>query len=373
MTDMGRELPNGVHADRSRHGQVRIYFKVKGGKKIRLRQKPGTPEFLDEVACARLGIPYAPAGAAPKAVIKPGAAQAGTLDWLIAEYQRRAHSLVEPETFARRAKMLAEVASYERSGQRAGDQPFEIFKRKHVVEIRDALRETPGARNNVVKAVSALFGWAMDAGIHEGHNPAAGIERLHSGDGFKEWSVDEVHQFLRHHGPGSMARRAMTVILFTGLRVSDACVAGRQHIYQGKDPETGAVSPWLKIRVSKTRKSSGVDVDIPLLPEVLAEIGDAKSLFLIPGQSGKGYTKESLSNMVAKWTKQAGLTGLSAHGLRKTGATIAAENGASVLTIQAIWAWVTVEQVELYTRKARRRAAAAQAGRFLKLERPKNE
>lgn len=67
------------------------------------------------------------------------------------------------------------------------------------------------------------------------------------------------------------------------------------------------------------------------------------------------------------------MTGISAHGLRKTGATIAAENGASVLTIQAIWGWVTMEQVDLYTRKARRRGAAANAGQFLKLERLGNK
>jgi hypothetical protein len=48
----------------------------------------------------------------------------------------------------------------------------------------------------------------------------------------------------------------------------------------------------------------------------------------------------------------------SAHGLRKAGAAIAAENGATGKQIQAIFGWETLQQVERYTRKARAKKLA---------------
>jgi hypothetical protein len=39
-----------------------------------------------------------------------------------------------------------------------------------------------------------------------------------------------------------------------------------------------------------------------------------------------------------------------AHGLRKAGATIAAENGATVHQLMAIYDWSTPNQAEVYTR-----------------------
>jgi len=35
-----------VWEDVDRHGNVRIYIKVPGRKKVRIRQQPGTPEFM---------------------------------------------------------------------------------------------------------------------------------------------------------------------------------------------------------------------------------------------------------------------------------------------------------------------------------------
>jgi hypothetical protein len=41
-----------------------------------------------------------------------------------------------------------------------------------------------------------------------------------------------------------------------------------------------------------------------------------------------------------------------AHGLRKAGATIAANNGATATQIMAIFGWTDINQAELYTRNA---------------------
>ncbi len=49
---------------------------------------------------------------------------------------------------------------------------------------------------------------------------------------------------------------------------------------------------------------------------------------------------------------EANLHHCSAHGLRKAGATIAANNGATAWQLKAIFGWETLKQAEAYTRKA---------------------
>jgi hypothetical protein len=57
----------------------------------------------------------------------------------------------------------------------------------------------------------------------------------------------------------------------------------------------------------------------------------------------------------------------SSHGLRKAGATIAAENGATAHQLMAMFGWNTVKQAELYTRKADRKRLSGEGMPFLAL------
>lgn len=56
---------------------------------------------------------------------------------------------------------------------------------------------------------------------------------------------------------------------------------------------------------------------------------------------------------------------LSAHGLRKAGATIAADNGATSHQLMAIFGWTTIKQAEIYTKKADQKRLAGVATRLL--------
>ena len=61
----------------------------------------------------------------------------------------------------------------------------------------------------------------------------------------------------------------------------------------------------------------------------------------------------------------AGLPHCSAHGLRKAGAAIAAENGASVHELMAIFGWLSLKQAELCTRAAQQKRLANRAMKLL--------
>ncbi|TPL29518.1 site-specific integrase [Mesorhizobium sp. B2-4-8] len=351
---MPRKLPKGVSHDRDRHGNVRLYFRTHGRSKVRLRERPGTTEFEAEVACARLNVPYSP--------LKTGATvdrhetvSQRSFRWLCQEYKRRVR--LSPKILARRSSVLDEICNSEhKSGNKRGALPFDLLERRHVLEIRDDLRSTPGAQNEVVKVISAMYGWAIENDILRS-NPALGIKRLKSGDGFHTWSVEEVRKFEARHPTGSKARLALHLGLFTGLRRQDLAILGRQHVRNG----------WLHIRPQKTSQSSGVEVELPILPQLRATI-DASAcgdLTFLTSEWGKPFTVNSLGNKMRDWCDQAELPHCTLHGLRKAGATMAAENGATDEQLMAIFGWTTKQQTTHYTKKAQRRRMAEHAAHLL--------
>lgn len=62
-----------------------------------------------------------------------------------------------------------------------------------------------------------------------------------------------------------------------------------------------------------------------------------------------------------QWCDAAGLPACTAHGLRKAGAAIAAENGATPHQLMSIFGWLTLAEAERYTRAAEQKKLAATA------------
>ena len=80
---------------------------------------------------------------------------------------------------------------------------------------------------------------------------------------------------------------------------------------------------------------------------------------------GSPYTAEGFGNWFRKRCKAAGLPHCSPHGLRKAGSTRAAENGATVHQLMAMFGWTTIQQAEVYTRKATRKGLATAGMRLI--------
>ncbi|AZO76312.1 hypothetical protein BLM15_00915 [Bosea sp. Tri-49] len=136
--------------------------------------------------------------------------------------------------------------------------------------------------------------------------------------------------------------------MYTGLRRGDACQLGRQHVRNG-------------IITIKTEKT-GETVVIPVLQPLKDSIAAAPTgdLTYIIGEHGRGFTKESFGNWFGDVCRKTNVKG-SAHGLRKAGATRAAEQGASESELEAIFGWRGGRMASLYTRKANRERLAKHA------------
>ena len=74
---------------------------------------------------------------------------------------------------------------------------------------------------------------------------------------------------------------------------------------------------------------------------------------------------KAFGNWFKKRCLEAGLEGLSAHGLRKLGAQRCAEAGATEHQLMALFGWTNPQQAAVYTKKANRARLEAAAARLL--------
>ncbi len=104
--------------------------------------------------------------------------------------------------------------------------------------------------------------------------------------------------------------------------------------------------------------------EIPILPILRAELDANPSghLAYIVSEWDRPYaSSKAFGNRFKSWFKQAGLPHCTAHGLRKAGATRAADNGATEHQLMAMFAWDSPKQAALYTKKANLKRLAAEA------------
>jgi integrase len=152
----------------------------------------------------------------------------------------------------------------------------------------------------------------------------------------------------------------MDILLYAGLRRGDAARLGRQHVRDGV----------ITIRTEKT----GETITLPLLPPLAASIAATPTgdLTFIISDHGRPFTKESFGNWFADACRKAGCPG-SAHGLRKAGATRAANNGATTHELMAMFGWRSEKMAERYTRTADRQRLAAKGAVKLLPDQTQNE
>lgn len=356
---MKLDLPN-LTADTDRHGNVRYYFRRKGQRKIRIYGEPGSAAFLEEYGRARDGK------IEPAKLRRPTAI--GTLRWLCEGYYRSAEFGQLGDDTRRARRLILDGICESKVGQiQRADLPFARMESQHVRQMRDEKADKPEAANSRVKALRQLFAWAKDVGYAK-TNPALDVPKLGSGsEGFHTWEREEVEAFEAHHEVGSKARLALALLLFTGVRRSDVIKLGRGmerdgalHFQETKGAKRkgkgGRPAPGPKRRV------------LPILPELRAIIdATPKSghLTYLVSERNRPFSSGSFGNRFRKWCDAAGLPHCTAHGLRKAGATIAAENGATANQLMALFGWENIRQAQHYTRKADAKRLAADAVHLL--------
>ncbi|WP_244644637.1 tyrosine-type recombinase/integrase [Azorhizobium oxalatiphilum] len=245
---------------------------------------------------------------------------------------------------------------YRALSESAGSVVLSDISAREIVAGRERRAATPHRANDYIKAMRAFFGWAAGDGGLIPSDPTVGVKLLKGRNddiGFHTWTEAECERFEERWPLGSMERLAFDLMLYTGLRRGDACRLGPEHLHDGV----------LSIRMEKTR---GV-VHLPLLAPLGASIAATQCAgrTFIATSRGEPFVKESFGNWFKRACVSAGVPG-SCHGLRKAGATRAAEAGATEHELMAFFGWQNSKQAAVYTRAAsRQKLAAAAAMRLL--------
>lgn len=325
-----------VTREKTRHGKLVWYFREGQGRRIRLPDDFGSPEFMEAYRAALSGESKPTQKADPR-----------SLKWLVGQWKRSSEwAQTKPSTRRQRENVLVRVI------EKAGNPPFAAITKEHIRQGREARKDTPAAANNFIKTMRALYRWAEESG-HVNANPADGVKNItYQTTGFIPWTRDDLERFRAHWPLGTRQRVALEVYATTGLRRGDAARLGRPHLKDGV----------FLIHTEKT----GTPVYRPLMPDLARaiEAGPVGDLTYICGDDGRPMVKESLGNWFRKACNAAGVKG-SAHGVRKLAATIMAEKGATEAELMAAFGWTTSDMPSLYTRSASRQMLAIQAAQRL--------
>jgi integrase len=336
-----------LHREVTRHGKTVWYARVGGtsrGRRVRLKAEYGTAEFWSEYQAALATAPR-----------KPESPHEGTLAWLLERYRETtAWTYLSAATRRQRENIFLHVL------ETAGKQPFAKITTATIMAGRDRRANTPDQARHFLDAMRGLFRWAVKARLVR-TDPTVGVDNppRPKSDGFAAWSEDDIAAYESRWPMGTRQRVWLDVLIYTGLRRGDAVRFGRQHVRNG-------------VGTIKTEKTD-TEVTLPILP-VLAktlEAGPCGDLTYIAGENGRPLTKESFGNLFREACRDAGLQNRSAHGLRKAAATRAANAGATVAELEAIFGWQGGTMAALYTRAADRRRLAQ--GAMHKLARTGNE
>jgi integrase len=310
--------------------------RVGKGPRTRIAAELGTDEFDAHYRAAIEGKP------------RPKASEPvhGSLAWLVRRY-RETTAWATLSAATRRQRENIFVGVLKTAGERSAAQ----IDHHVIVAGRERRSATPAQARNFLDAMRGLFRWAKEA-KHVRTDPTAGVKNppRKKGDGFRPWSEEDVAGFEKRWPIGTRQRVWLDVILYTGLRRGDAVRLGRPHVRDG-------------VATIKTEKSGEtVEVTLPILPTLAKTLkaGPCGDLTFIAGENGSPLTKESFGNVFREACRQAGVPG-SAHGVRKIAATRAANAGATVAQLEAIFGWTGGAMASLYTRTADRRRLATEA------------
>lgn len=322
-------------------GAVRWRVRPEGEprKRIRIHCGPGDEDFQRQYLAARAGVEVEP--------MKPASdyAKPMSIGWLVNLYFEYLGKRVEAGTTS--AKTLKKKRNLLNRLIKNPDMKM-LIPREKLVEMQDAMGATPAQADAFIEAVGVMYDWAIKR-KHVGVNPARGIDRVYvKGDGAQPWKAADVKRFLAFHKAGTKAHVAMSVLLWTGCRVEDLTMLGRDFecILDGIEA----------LRWTPIKKGSS-EVTIPLLPP-LKEATRAPTVqgrTYVLGRGGKPFASgDSMSAMFKRWCVDAGLSHLSAHGVRKGLAELLAELGCSQYEIMAILGHSEAKTSEVYTRRVER-------------------
>jgi len=239
-------------------------------------------------------------------------------------------------------------------GQGYGEKSAANMRREHVIKLMAARAEKPDSANGLLKVLRAVMQHAVEIGLRA-DDPTQGIKPLRpkSKLGFHRWGEGEIAQFEARHPIGTKPRLALALGLYTGQARQDVVAMGPQHIRD-------EVLSWTR---GKTERSTGIELAIPVHPDLRAVINESRNehLTFLVTEFGKPFTAAGFGNWFREQCDMANLRHCSFHGLRKAASVRLAEAGCTPHEIAAITGHASLKEIVRYTQTADRKRLARSA------------
>jgi integrase len=340
------KLPKNVSRFVDRHGKEHYRFRKVGCRSGYLPGYPGSTEFNEALAAFQSGAPQPISGrVAPR-----------TIGDLLARFYRSASFLKAGDGHQRTVRGILEPFRAELANDLVAN-----FRFQHIEAVLLARAEKrvvgkrtiggPGAAENLHEQLKRLFAYAMRLGwISRNAAEEAELPVKPKRAGFYSWTEEDIAAFQRRHPLGTKARLALELMLWTGLRRSDAVRVGPQHIKAGR----------IRLKAGKTGKSVDVLAAPPLLAAIAATPAVGMTTLLVT-EYGRPFTAAGFGGWFRDRCDEAGLPQCTAHGLRKALARRAADLGATQQQLKAVGQWSSDGIVATYVADAEQRALADSA------------
>lgn len=344
-----RKNPKHVHGYVTQHGKRVWYYRPPGGKKVRIFVDddvlPWSPSFLAALEAAQAEGKPTEFGAGRTV---PGTVNAS----IVSYYQSSAFKALAKSTQDSRRAIL------ESFREDHGDKRVALMHSAALQIIFSS--KTPAAQRNWMKALRGWVDHCLTLGMVKNNQLAAvKLAKLKKTGGFHTWADDEIERYRKRHPAGTKARLALEIMLQTGHARVDITRMGDQHVKGGK--------------LSMRRQKTGTQFDIPILPELSAELKlherteGVVQLAWLTTEQGNPFTAAGFGNWFADRCREAGVPGR-AHGLRKASATRHALNGATAFELMAWHGWKTIQEAQRYVEEANRIRLAESAAAKMKTD-----
>jgi hypothetical protein len=240
---MKRRYPKHTYGFVDRHGHARFYFRKPGCKRAALPGLPWSPEFM---------AAYEAALRADNAGVGEARTISGTVNAaLVAYYQHPSFTDALAKVTQQNRRAILENFRRDHGDKRVGLM--------HAQALQAVMsHKTPAAQRNFKRAMRGFLDFCMAQHFIK-VDPLAGTKLSKMKTlGHHTWTDEEIAQYQAHHAPGTKARLALELLLQTGHARADVVRMGPQHVRGGT--------------LSMRRQKTNVPFDIPLLPELLAEL-----------------------------------------------------------------------------------------------------
>ena len=315
-------------ADRT--GKTRYYFRQKPGPRIPLPGEPYSAEFRKayELALASAEVPAKP---------QKLEHEKGTFNWLLEKY----FGSMTFATLAKSTKYSSRLAMerYIRE-EDLGRRKFVDVRLEHVERMMAKRASKPGAGNDLLKKLRALYKFAIKHGwVHA--DPTANATRFKEGE-FHTWTESEIAQYEARWPIGTRERTAFALLLYTSQRMADVSEMLWSDIDDGQA---------INVIQNKTKTELWVPFH-KALKEILDALPRTHPAILATNFE-KPFTHQGFGNWMAERIRMAGLPERCVtHGIRKAAARRLAEAGCPTKQIMAITGHKTSKMVDHYTKAA---------------------